>query len=169
MPLLFATVLALVSCPSASTPAVIVALALVPCLSASAFACRRCCCRHLSLARQHPCLPSLSHRLSTLAPQLLPLPAIVLAAAATNGSGHARQIVDVRRRPCHPAAALAVPSTSVVQRRHNHCFHQALFAAATATAAKSRAFWAKYLFTYRGIRTPGSKKQKTSYFFWHNF
>ena len=160
MPSLIAAAPALVPCPSVSSPDVVVAPSLVPCPSASALACCRHCRWHLSLACQCPCLPSSSHQLSSLARQCPPLPAVVVSAAATDGSGRARQIVAVRRRPCHPAAALAVSSTSVVQRRHNHCCHQALFAA--ATAAKSRAFWAKYLFTYRGIISPGSKKQKSS-------
>ncbi len=143
MPSLFVALPALVPCPSLSSPDVVVAPALIPCLSASALACRRCCRRHLSLARQR-----------------LPSPAVFVAATTTDGSGRARQINAVRRRPHHHAAALAVPLTSVVQRHHNHCCHQALFAAAAAT--KSRAFWAKYFFTYRGISPPGSKKQKSS-------
>jgi len=44
---------------------------------------------------------------------LPPLPAVIAAAAATDGGGRARQIVAVRRRPRRPAAALAVPSTSL--------------------------------------------------------
>ena len=162
MPSLFAAAPALVPCPSASLPDVSVTPALVPFPSASALAltCRRCCRWHLSLARQRPCLPSLSRWLSSLARQRQPSPAVVVVAAATDGSGHARQIIAARRRPCRLAVALAVPSTSVIQRRHNHCCHQALFAA--AAAAKSRAFWAKYLFMYRGIISPGSKKQKSS-------
>ena len=160
MPLLFAAVPALVPCPSASLPDVVVALALVPCPSASALACHRRCRRHLSLACQRPCLPLLSRRLSSLACQRPPLPAVVVVAAATNGSGRARQIVAVCCCPCRLATALAVPSTSVVQCRHNHCCHQALFAA--TAAAKSPTFGAKYLFTHREIISPGSKKQKSS-------
>jgi hypothetical protein len=60
------------------------------------------------------------------------LPAIIVTAAATNGGGRARQIVTVRCHPCRPAAALAVPSTSVVQRCHNHCCQQAIFATVAA-------------------------------------
>ena len=160
MPSLFAAAPALVPCPTASSPDVIVTPALLPFPTVSALACRRRCRRYLSLARQRPRLPSSSCWLSSLARQRPPSPAVVVVAAAINGSGHAWQIVAARRRPCRPTAALAVPSTSVVQRRHNHCCHQALFAA--AAAAKSCAFWAKYLFTYRGIISPGSKKQKTS-------
>ena len=63
----------------------------------------------------------------------------IVAAAATNGSGRARQIVAVCCHPCRPAATLVLPSTSVIQRRHNHYCHQALFAAAAA-ATESRAF-----------------------------
>ena len=102
-------------------------------------------CRHLSLARQHPHLPLSSRQLSSLARQHPPLPAIVVAATATNGNGRAWHTIAVRRRPCRPAPALAVPSISAVQRGHNHCCHQALFsvAAAAAVAAKPRAFWAK--------------------------
>jgi hypothetical protein len=87
------------------------------------------------------------------------LPAVVVTAVATDGSGRARQIVAIRCCPRRPAITLAIPSTSVLQRHYNHCCHQALFAA--AAAAKSCAFLAKYLFTYRGITTPGSKKQKS--------
>ena len=142
-------------------------------LPASVLAWRRCHAGSCPLpVSVRPCLPSslppalvpclsvsllslLLHKLSSLARQRPPLPAVVVvAAAATNGRGRARQIVAVRRRPCRPAAALAVPLTSIVQCRHNHCCHQALFAA--ATAAKSRAFWVKYLFTYRGIISRGS-------------
>jgi len=111
----------------------------------------------LSLARQRPCLPSSSRWLSPLARQRLPSPAVIVTSAATDGSGRTRQIIAVRRRPHCTAAALAVPSTSVIQSHHNHCCHQALFAA--AAAAKSRAFWAKYLFTYRGIISPGRTEQ----------
>ena len=90
--------------------------ALVPCPSAS------------------PRLPSSSRRLSSLASQCPPSSAITVATAATDGDGHAQQIDAVRRRPCRPAAALtlAFPSTSVVQRCHNYCHHQALFAATAA-------------------------------------
>jgi hypothetical protein len=160
MPSLFAAAPALVPCLSASSPDVIVAPTFVPCPSASALACCRCCRRHLSLARQRPRLPSSTRWLSSLACQCPPLPAVVIAAATTDSSGRARQIIAVRHRPRRPAAALAVPSTSVNQRRHNQCCHRALFA--TALATKSRAFWAKYFFTYRGINSPGSKKQKSS-------
>jgi hypothetical protein len=74
-------------------------------------------------------------RLSSLARQRPPSPAVVVAAAATGGSGHARQIVTVCPRPRRPVAvaALAIPSTSVVQCRHNHCHPQAVFATAAAT------------------------------------
>jgi len=40
-----------------------------------------------------------------------------------------------RPRPRRPTAALAIPSTSVIQRRHNYCHHQAVFAAAAAATA----------------------------------
>ena len=123
---------ALVPCPLASSPAVVVAPALVSCPSAPALACCRRHCRHLSLACQCPCLPLSSHQ-----------------------QQQARADVDAPGRSLLSAAALTLPSTSVVQR------NQALFAAAAA-AAKSRAFGAKYLFTYRGIRTQGSKKQNSS-------
>ena len=132
MPSLFDAAPALVPCPSASSPDVVVAPTLIPCPSASAHACRCCCRRHLSLAHQRPRLPSLLRRLSSLARQRPPSPAVIVAAAATNGSGRVRQIIAVRHRPCRPAAALAIPSTSVVQHRHNHCCHQALFTAAAA-------------------------------------
>ena len=102
MPLLFTAAPALVPCLSASSPDVIVAPALIPFPSASALACRCCCRRHLSLARQRPCLPSLSHWLSSLACQRPPSPAVVVVVAATNGSGHARLIVAARRRSCRP-------------------------------------------------------------------
>ena len=160
MPSLFAAASALVPCPSASSPDIIVTPALVPCPSISALTCRRRRRRHLSLARQRPRLPSSLRRLSSLARQCPPLPAVFAVAAATNGSGGARQIVAVHRRPRCPAAALTVPSTSVVQRRHNHCCHQALLATtAAATAAKSHAFWVKYLFMYRGIISPHQKPE----------
>ena len=107
--------------------------ALVPCPSAS------------------PRLLPPSRRLSSLACQCPPSPAVVSAAAATDVGGHARQIVAVRCCPLRPAAALAVPSTSVVQRRHNHCRHQ--------SHRQSRAFWAKYLFTHRRISTPVVKSK----------
>ena len=132
MPSLFDAAPALVPCPSASSPDVVVAPTLIPCPSASAHACRCCCRRHLSLAHQRPRLPSLLRRLSSLARQRPPSPAVIVAAAATNGSGRAWQIVAVRRRPCRPTASLAVPSTFAGQRHHNHCCHQALFAATTA-------------------------------------
>ena len=96
---LFAATPALVSCPSASSPAVVVAPALVSCPSASALACRCRCCQHLFLARQRLCLPLLLRRLLSLACQCPPSPAVVVAAAATNASGRARQIVDVHHRP----------------------------------------------------------------------
>jgi len=51
----------------------------------------------------------------SLAHQRPPLPAIAAVTTATGGGGRARQIVAVRRRPCHPAAALTVLSTSVLQ------------------------------------------------------
>ncbi len=102
MPSLFAAAPALVPCLSASLPDVIAAPALVPFSSASALACRRRRRRHLSLARQHPRLVSSSRRLSSLARQRPPLPAIVIIAAVTNGSGHARQIVAASRRPRRP-------------------------------------------------------------------
>ncbi len=143
MPLLFAAAPALVPCPSATSPDVVVAPALVPRPSASAHACRCRRCRHLSIARQHPHLPSLLRRLSSLARQRPPSPAIVVAAAATDGSGRAWQIVAVRRRPRRPTASLAVPSTFAGQRRHNHCCHQALFAATTAAIS---CFWGKVPF-----------------------
>jgi hypothetical protein len=44
-----------------------------------------------------------------------PSPAVVVAATATDGGGRARQIVADRRRPHRPAAALTVPSTSVLR------------------------------------------------------
>ena len=135
MPSLFAATPALVPCPSASLPDVVVAPALVPCPSASPLTCRHPCRRHLPLARQRPHLPSPLHWLLSLARQSPPLPAVVVTAATTNGSGHTQQIVAVRCRPCRPAAALAVPSTSVVQSCHNHSCHQALFA--VAAIAKS--------------------------------
>jgi len=53
--------------------------------------------------------------MASLAHQHPPSPAVVAAATATNGGGRARQIVAVRRRPCRPTAALAIPSTSVLQ------------------------------------------------------
>jgi hypothetical protein len=94
----------------------------------------------VSLARKRHRLPSLLHWLLSLARQRPPLPAVVVTAAATDGSRRAQQIIAVRRRPHRPTATLAVPSTSVIQHRHNHCSHQALFAAAAAAATKSRAF-----------------------------
>ena len=100
---------------SVPLPDIVIAPALVPCPSASALACRHCRRRLKSLAHQRP-----------------PSPAIVVAAAATGGGGRARQIITVRRCPRRPAPALAVPSTSVVQRRHNHCRHQAVFAGAAS-------------------------------------
>jgi len=50
--------------------------------------------------------------MASLARQRPPSPAVVAAAAATDGGGRARQIVANRHRP---AAALAVPSTSVLR------------------------------------------------------
>ena len=49
-------------------------------------------------------------------------PADVVAAAATDGGGRARQIVAVRRRPCRPAAAraFAVAPFSVWDRSCQH-------------------------------------------------
>ena len=52
--------------------------------------------------------------MASLARQRPPSPAVV-AATATDGGGRARQIVAVRHRPRRPAAALAVPSTSVLR------------------------------------------------------
>jgi len=52
--------------------------------------------------------------MASLARQRPPSPAVVVAAAtATDGGGCARKIVAVRRRPRHPATALAVLSTSL--------------------------------------------------------
>ena len=79
MPSLFAAAPALVPCPSASSPDVVVVPALVPCPSASALPCRRCRRRHLSLAHQRPPLPSSSRQLSSLARQRPPSPALVVA------------------------------------------------------------------------------------------
>ncbi len=102
-------------CAGLSASDVVVAPALVPCLSASALACCHCCCRHMSLAHQRPCLPSLSGRLLSLARQRPPSPAVVVAAAAAAAdvSRCTRHIVAVCRRPRHPTAPLAIPSTSV--------------------------------------------------------
>jgi hypothetical protein len=61
------------------------------------------------------------------------LPAVVVATTTTDDDGRARQIIVVRHRLCRPAAALAVPSTSIAQHRHNHCCHRSVFAAAAAT------------------------------------
>jgi len=41
-----------------------------------------------------------------------------LSSLSTDGGGCARQIVAVRCRPCRPAAALAIPSTSVLRPGH---------------------------------------------------
>ena len=102
MPSLFAAAPALVPCPSASLPDVVVALALVPFPSASALACHCRRRRHLSLARQHPRLPSSSRRLSSLARQRPLSPSVVVGATATDGSRHAQQIVSAHCRPRRP-------------------------------------------------------------------
>ena len=81
MPLLFAAAPALVSCPSASSPDVVIALALVPCPLVSALACR--CHRR---------------RLSSLARQRLPLPAVIVAASS--------RLLPVS---VHPRLLLALP------------------------------------------------------------
>jgi hypothetical protein len=73
-----------------------------------------------------PRLPLLSRRLSSLALQRPPSPAVVVVAAAANDGGG-------RAHPHCLAAALAIPSTSVVQRCHNHCRHQAVFATTATT------------------------------------
>ncbi len=65
---LFAAAPGLVPCLSVSLPDVVIAPALVPCPSASAVVCRCRRRRHLSLARQRPCLTSLLHRLLSLTP-----------------------------------------------------------------------------------------------------
>ena len=108
--------------------------ALVPCPSAS------------------PRLPSPSRRLLSFAHQRPLLPAIVVATAATDGGGRARQIVAVRRRPRRPVnLRRPAPPQSLSPPSHlcrRHC-------------RQSCAFWAKYLFTYRGISSPVSKKQKS--------
>jgi hypothetical protein len=108
--------------------------ALVPCPSAS------------------PCLLLPSRQLLPFSRQLLLLPAIVVATAATDGGGRARQIVAVRRRPRRPVNLRSpAPPQSLSPPSHlcrRHC-------------RQSCAFWAKYLFTYRGISSPVSKKQKS--------
>ena len=97
--------------------------------------------------------PSLSLRwLLSLARQRPPSPAVVVATAATDGGGCTRQIAAVRRRPRrpvnlrHPAPPQSLLPPSHLCRRH---------------CRQSCAFWAKYLFTYRGISSPVSKKQKS--------
>ena len=80
--------------------------ALVPCPSASALACR--CHLH-----RHPC----HHR-----------PTAALAC-------HRRHCHRRHRRYRRPAAALAISSTSIIQHRHNHCHHQAIFSPQKHTKA----------------------------------
>jgi len=69
-----------------------------------------------------PRLPSPLRWLLSLARQCLPSPVVAAAAAAAaiDGGG----IVAVHPCPCRSTTALTVPSTSVIQRRHNHCRHQ---------------------------------------------
>ena len=81
------------------------------------------CCRAGSCplpVSVRPCLLLLLHRLLSLAHQRQPLPAVVVAAAATNRGGCARQIVALRPRcrRCRPAAmrAFAVVTFSVRDR-----------------------------------------------------
>ena len=92
-------------------------------------------CRLSSLARQRPPSPAV-----VVAPALVPCPpspAVVVASALVPcPSASALACRRCRRRRRHrprtrrPAATLTIPSTSVVQRRHNHYCHQAVFAAA---------------------------------------
>ena len=160
---------------SVPSPDVVVAPAHIPCPSASALACRRPRRRLSSLARQRPLafrrrcassrplpvsvcprLPSLSSP-PALIPALVPCPsASALACRRCRRCHHRRQWTRPanrhclpppspsrrRRRPCHPVnirctvppQSLSPPSRLRHRRRH-----------------QSFAFWAKYLFIYRGI------------------
>ena len=71
-------------------------------------------------------MPLLSRRPSSLARQRPPSPAIIVA--ATDCSGRAWQIVAIRHRPCHPAAAraFAVPPSSLSRRRTSFRCHSVL-------------------------------------------
>jgi hypothetical protein len=101
--------LALVPGPSASAlacrqrPLVVVALALVPCPSASALACRRRCAGSCPLpVGVRPRLPSLSRWLSSLARRRPPSPAV---SAHSSSSRWLSSLA--RRRPPSPAVAVA--------------------------------------------------------------
>ena len=98
--------------------------------------------RLLSLARQVPSPAVVVATCSRPLPVSVPLPAVVVAACS-------RPLpVSVR------TAALAIPSTSVVQRRHNHCPHQA------PPPPPPLAFWAKTFHIQRNS-IPISQKQKS--------
>ena len=141
---LFAVTLALVPCPSASLPDIVVAPALVLCPSASTLTCRRCRCLLSSLAHQHP------HACRCrCAGSCVPCPsAFALACHCCCCRCHQWQRTHPAdchrqglRHPCRPfnlccpvpPQSLLPPSPLCHRRRR-----------------QSRAFWAKYLFTYRG-------------------
>jgi len=114
-------------------PAVVVAL--VPCLSASALACH-CCRRQLSslacqrpLACHHRCSRPLPVRVR---PHLTSMFATRLLSLARQRPLACRCRCRRRPRPRRPTATLTIPITSVIQRRHDHCCQQAIFAAAVA-------------------------------------
>ena len=80
-------------------------------------------------------MPSSSRQPSSLAHQRPPSPAVVVA--ATDCSGRAWQIVDVSRRPCHPATAqaFAVPPPSPSRRRTSFRCHSVLHLGLVVDAA----------------------------------
>ncbi len=120
------------SCPlpvSVPSPDVVVAPALVRCPSGSAIACR--CRRHplSSVARQRPpspvvvvvaCSRPLPVSVRPLLPSSLPPALVPCPSASPHLTSSSRRLSSLaRQRPPSPTApALAIPSTSVVQRRH---------------------------------------------------
>ena len=141
----------------------------------------------LSLARQRPPLPaivitagsrplpsSVRPRLPWSSPvALIPCP----SASALACHHHCRHRHQQQRTcpadfcrprcPCCPTAALAIPSTSVVQPRHNHCCHQALFATAVAT---NLMLFGQCTFSHtEELVTSKLKTKSVIYYLWHNF